>query len=320
MNYTTKITIDATTAQDLLKATLTEADEELYNRCVAFVTTARKASATMLQRQFRIGYAKASRMIDIMEERGIVAPQTGANSAREVLVLACEQPEDADGVIVREEEEGAPEENGEDDTEKEAEEIETIEVDLGATAEDEKEYRSVEAPGDRFIPLLDGKEDGKLLRALDGAVHAIAQQMKESAGESSYCDITGSLTLKLDFELRGGEELSVEASFSKPTVSRKLPFKASTLGIYNVDEHGNIKPYDDGQGRLDFGDDMQAESGDPDDDDSEQPDNAETEEDEEAEDQDESAPLDGEYGEPLLVPMASGEAESAEDGEQEANN
>lgn len=303
-----------------MSATLTEADEELYNRCVAFVTTARNASATMLQRQFRIGYAKASLMIDIMEERGIVAPPTDANSAREVLVLAGEQPEDADGVIVREEE------AGEDDTEKKAEEIETIEVDLGATAEDEKEYHSVEAPGDRFIPLLDGKEDGKLLRALDGAVHAIARQMKESAGESSYCDITGSLTLKLDFELRRGAELSVEASFSKPTVSRKLPFKGSTLGIYNVDEHGNIKPYDDGQGRLDFGDDMQAESGDPDDDDSEQPDDAEPEEDAGAEDQDVSAPLDGEhgepleYGEPLLVPMVSGEAESAEDGEQEANN
>lgn len=302
-----------------MSSTLTEADEELYNRCVAFVTTARKASATMLQRQFRIGYAKASRMIDIMEERGIVAPPTDARSAREVLVLA-EQPEDADGVIVREEEAGAPEENDEDDAEKEAEEIETIEVDLGATEEDEKEHRSVEAPGDRFIPLLDGKEDGKLLRALDGAVHAIARQMKESAGESGYCDITGSLTLKLDFELRHGAELSVEASFSKPTVSRKLPFKASTLGIYNVDEYGNIRPYDDGQGRLDFGDDVQAESGDPDDDDSEQPDDAEPEEDEEAEDQDESAPLDGEYGEPLLVPMASGEAESTEDENQEANN
>lgn len=301
-----------------MRSALIEADEELYNQCVAFVTTKRKASATMLQRQFHIGYAKASLMIGIMESRGIVAPPTDANSAQEVLVRTGEQPEDADGIIVRDEEAGAPEENGEDSAEKAAEEIETIEVDLGATEEDEKEHRSVEAPGDRFIPLLDGKEDGKLLRALDGAVHAIARQMKESAGESGYCDITGSLTLKLDFELRHGTELSVEASFSKPTVSRKLPFKASTLGIYNVDEYGNIRPYDDGQGRLDFGDDAQAESGDHDEDESEQPDDAEPEEDEEAEDQDEIEPL--EYGEPLLVPMASGEAESAEDGEQEANN
>lgn len=63
-----------------------EADEEpLYNEIVEFVVTQGKASASLLQRRFRLGYNRAARCIDLLEERGIIGPQNGSKP-REVLV------------------------------------------------------------------------------------------------------------------------------------------------------------------------------------------------------------------------------------------
>jgi S-DNA-T family DNA segregation ATPase FtsK/SpoIIIE len=39
----------------------------------------------MLQRRFRIGYTRAARLIDVMEERGVIGPPTGTSKAREVI-------------------------------------------------------------------------------------------------------------------------------------------------------------------------------------------------------------------------------------------
>lgn len=61
-------------------------DEELYTRCVNLVINERKASTSLLQRRFSIGYGKAAKMIDMMEERGVISPAGGGNKAREVLV------------------------------------------------------------------------------------------------------------------------------------------------------------------------------------------------------------------------------------------
>ena len=60
-------------------------DEPLYNDIVEFVVTQGKASASLLQRRFRLGYNRAARAIDILEERGIVGPNNGSKP-REVLV------------------------------------------------------------------------------------------------------------------------------------------------------------------------------------------------------------------------------------------
>ena len=59
-------------------------DEPLYNDIVEFVVTQGKASASLLQRRFRLGYNRAARAIDILEERGIVGPNNGSKP-REVL-------------------------------------------------------------------------------------------------------------------------------------------------------------------------------------------------------------------------------------------
>ena len=60
-------------------------EEPLYNEIREFVITQGKASASLLQRRFRLGYNRAARCIDLLEERGIVGPSNGAKP-REVLV------------------------------------------------------------------------------------------------------------------------------------------------------------------------------------------------------------------------------------------
>ena len=64
-----------------------EADEDdpLYNEIVEFVVSTQKASASLLQRKFKLGYNRAARIIDLLEERGIIGPQNGSKP-REVLV------------------------------------------------------------------------------------------------------------------------------------------------------------------------------------------------------------------------------------------
>lgn len=65
-------------------------NDELYTRCVNLVVTERKASTSLLQRRFSIGYGRAAKIMDMMEERGVISPPQGATRAREVLVDAPE--------------------------------------------------------------------------------------------------------------------------------------------------------------------------------------------------------------------------------------
>ena len=67
-----------------------DANEELYTRCVNLVVTERKASITLLQRRFRIGYGKAAEIMELMEQRGVVSPANGTSRPREVLIEAPE--------------------------------------------------------------------------------------------------------------------------------------------------------------------------------------------------------------------------------------
>lgn len=53
-------------------------DEELVNQATQIILQTRKASATLLQRKLGVGFARAARIMDILEERGVVGPQEGA--------------------------------------------------------------------------------------------------------------------------------------------------------------------------------------------------------------------------------------------------
>jgi S-DNA-T family DNA segregation ATPase FtsK/SpoIIIE len=60
-------------------------DDELFEDAVEVVTRAKKASASLLQRRLRVGYARAARLLDILEERGVVGPADGSKP-RDVLI------------------------------------------------------------------------------------------------------------------------------------------------------------------------------------------------------------------------------------------
>lgn len=55
-----------------------EAEDELYLEAVEVVSEAKKASASLLQRRLKVGYARAARLLDLMEENGVIGPGEGA--------------------------------------------------------------------------------------------------------------------------------------------------------------------------------------------------------------------------------------------------
>ena len=62
-------------------------DDELYANCANLVIKERKASTSMLQRRFSIGYGRAAKMMDMLEARGIIEPNSGnSTSPRKVLI------------------------------------------------------------------------------------------------------------------------------------------------------------------------------------------------------------------------------------------
>lgn len=69
----------------LLSEDAGENDDELYEEAREIVIEAGKASTSYLQRKLRVGYARAARLMDILEERGVIGPADGAKP-RDVLV------------------------------------------------------------------------------------------------------------------------------------------------------------------------------------------------------------------------------------------
>ena len=55
-----------------------DADEEILQKCIEVIMQEQKASTSLLQRRLRLGYTRAARMVDILEQRGIVGPADGA--------------------------------------------------------------------------------------------------------------------------------------------------------------------------------------------------------------------------------------------------
>jgi S-DNA-T family DNA segregation ATPase FtsK/SpoIIIE len=64
---------------------VTEEDEELVEKCLEIIRQEKRASTSLLQRRLRLGYNRAARIVDILEQRGILGPGEGAKP-REILV------------------------------------------------------------------------------------------------------------------------------------------------------------------------------------------------------------------------------------------
>ena len=70
-------------------------DDPLYNEIVEFAIKTGRVSASLLQRKYRLGYNRAARIVDLLEERGIIGPQNGSKP-REVLVKLKNESENVE--------------------------------------------------------------------------------------------------------------------------------------------------------------------------------------------------------------------------------
>ncbi len=75
-----KLQLSSATTEDV-----TEEDEELVEKCLEIIRQEKRASTSLLQRRLRLGYTRAARIVDILEQRGILGPGEGAKP-REILV------------------------------------------------------------------------------------------------------------------------------------------------------------------------------------------------------------------------------------------
>lgn len=66
-------------------------DDELVNAATILVRSENKATVAMLQRRLKLGYSKAARLMDVLEEKGVVGPYNGAEPRE---VLPTDEPED----------------------------------------------------------------------------------------------------------------------------------------------------------------------------------------------------------------------------------
>ena len=64
---------------------MSDEDEEILAKCLEVIRQEKRASTSLMQRRLGLGYTRAARMMDILEERGYVGPGEGAKP-REILM------------------------------------------------------------------------------------------------------------------------------------------------------------------------------------------------------------------------------------------
>lgn len=82
------------TDEEMQQDDQTTSDDALFDDALAFVVEQQKASTSLLQRRFRIGYNRAARMIDDLEQRGYIGPQEGSKPRQVYKQPAEDKPQD----------------------------------------------------------------------------------------------------------------------------------------------------------------------------------------------------------------------------------
>ena len=88
-----KVDLDQPIAEGGMGGDDDDTGDTLYNDAKEVVSQAGKASASLLQRRLKVGYARAARLLDLLEERGIIGPGEGAKP-REVYIGTAASPRD----------------------------------------------------------------------------------------------------------------------------------------------------------------------------------------------------------------------------------
>jgi S-DNA-T family DNA segregation ATPase FtsK/SpoIIIE len=70
-----------------------EASDQLIEKAIGVVRAAGRASASLLQRRLKVGFPRAARLMDELEDMGIIGPSVGSGKDREVLGVNEESPE-----------------------------------------------------------------------------------------------------------------------------------------------------------------------------------------------------------------------------------
>ena len=84
---------DAPPWEKLLQEPEENEDEGLIEKAVTIVRQSQRASASLLQRRLRIGYPRAARLLDQLEEMGVVGPSQGGGKERDVLLGPLDEEE-----------------------------------------------------------------------------------------------------------------------------------------------------------------------------------------------------------------------------------
>ena len=92
------------TEEDLDAEEEKDNEDPLYEDARDLVIRSKRASTSFLQRKLGLGYGRAAKIMDMLEDRGVIAPSDGTNKPREVLVDMPDQTDDADEDYDEEEE------------------------------------------------------------------------------------------------------------------------------------------------------------------------------------------------------------------------
>lgn len=76
-----------------------ESEEELIKAALQIILETKKASTSLLQRKLKIGYARAARILDILEEKGIVGPQEGTKPRKVLIDKLEENSNDSNNIL-----------------------------------------------------------------------------------------------------------------------------------------------------------------------------------------------------------------------------
>jgi S-DNA-T family DNA segregation ATPase FtsK/SpoIIIE len=88
-----EVSSDAPPWEKLLTEPEENEDEGLIEKAVSIVRQSQRASASLLQRRLRIGYPRAARLLDQLEEKGVVGPSQGGGKERDVLLGPLDEEE-----------------------------------------------------------------------------------------------------------------------------------------------------------------------------------------------------------------------------------